>query len=316
MEAVPLPRTELDPELLFERWHTSTSGMLETLVLADTWGLRGPARRRRVFHGLCRQGALCRGAHYRRLRALGLLDRGRGAHTVTPLGRQVLMTHVGEVAEIRKRIEDLLEAEREADLAYAEAMEDRLLDEPPPPPPPMAPVVSMPGPDDRIEAALGEVRGTLSRSLLVTIGESPPAFFEQLALDLLHAMGYGTGREDLHKVGGSGDGGIDGIISLDRLGLEKVYVQAKRWKGTVGRPEIQGFYGALAGKRASKGVFITTSSFTREAREFALSVEKLVLVDGTRLAALMIDHGVGVLHRLLKLPRIDSEYFPIAPPVP
>jgi restriction system protein len=96
---------------------------------------------------------------------------------------------------------------------------------------------------------------------------------------------------------------------LDRLGLEKVYVQAKRWQNTVGRPEVQTFYGALAGQRANKGVFITTSSFTPQAVEFARSVERIVLVDGARLADLMIDHEVGVTLRPLRVPRLDSDYF-------
>jgi len=122
-------------------------------------------------------------------------------------------------------------------------------------------------------------------------------------------MGYGTSRSDLQRVGGSGDGGIDGIISLDRLGLEKVYVQAKRWQGSVGRPIVQGFYGALAGQRATKGVFITTSSFTAQAIDFAGSVGRVVLVDGVRLAELMIDFEVGVTSRQVKVPKIDADYF-------
>ena len=122
-------------------------------------------------------------------------------------------------------------------------------------------------------------------------------------------MGYGASRGDLQRVGGSGDGGIDGIISLDKLGLEKVYVQAKRLQNAVGRPEVQGFYGALAGQRANKGVFIITSSFSKQAVEFARSAERIVLVDGSRLAELMIDHAVGVTHRPLKVPKLDSDYF-------
>ena len=128
-------------------------------------------------------------------------------------------------------------------------------------------------------------------------------------LDLLHRMGYGATRAALQRVGGSGDGGIDGIISLDKLGLEKVLVQAKRWQDVVGRPEIQGFYGALAGQRASKGVFITTSRYTEQAVAFARSVEGIVLVDGTRLAELMIDHDVGVQARTIRVPKLDSDYF-------
>jgi restriction system protein len=125
----------------------------------------------------------------------------------------------------------------------------------------------------------------------------------------MHAMGYGTSRSDLQRVGGAGDGGIDGVISLDRLGLEKVYVQAKRWQASVGRPELQAFYGALAGHKARKGVFIATSSYTAQALEFARSVEGMVLIDGQRLASLMIDHEVGVNARVLKIPKIDSDYF-------
>ena len=99
------------------------------------------------------------------------------------------------------------------------------------------------------------------------------------------------------------------MISLDKLGLEKVYVQAKRWQQTVGRPEVQAFYGALAGQRANKGVFITTSGYTAQAIEFAKSVERVILVDGSKLAELMMDHEVGVSSRTVKVPKIDSDYF-------
>ncbi len=122
-------------------------------------------------------------------------------------------------------------------------------------------------------------------------------------------MGYGANRSDLQRVGGSGDGGIDGVISFDKLGLEKVYIQAKKWQNTVGRPEVQAFYGALAGQRANKGVFITTSGYSSQAIEFAKSVERVVLVDGTRLAELMIDNEVGVSARTMKIPKLDSDYF-------
>lgn len=118
-------------------------------------------------------------------------------------------------------------------------------------------------PEERLDSALAEIRESTARDLLEQILQGTPTFFETLVLDLLHAMGYGTSRADLEHVGKSGDGGIDGIISLDRLGLEKVYVQAKRWKNQISRPDIQGFFGALAGKR--KGVFITTSTFSDKA---------------------------------------------------
>jgi restriction system protein len=166
-------------------------------------------------------------------------------------------------------------------------------------------------PEERIETAIAELRGTVAKELLQRISQASPTFFEELVLHLLHALGYGSTLEDLEHLGRSGDGGIDGVISLDKLGLEKVYVQAKRWQGQVGRPEVQAFYGALAGRRARKGVLITTSSFTREAREFAEQVsDSIVLINGARLSTLMIDHGVGVTHyRVIQLSRIDGDYF-------
>ena len=164
-------------------------------------------------------------------------------------------------------------------------------------------------PDDRLGDALREIRQAAESELLELLGNVSPSFFETIVLDLLHAMGYGTSRSDLQRVGGVGDGGIDGVISLDRLGLEKVYVQAKRWQGSVGRPELQAFYGALAGHKARKGVFIATSAYTAQAVDFARSVEGIVLIDGNRLASLMIDHEVGVNSRVLRIPKIDSDYF-------
>jgi restriction system protein len=174
-----------------------------------------------------------------------------------------------------------------------------------------APVASsaVSSPDDRLGEAVAELRRSVAAELLDTLSTVSPSFFETIVLDLLHQMGYGTSRADIQRVGGSGDGGIDGIISLDKLGLEKVYVQAKRWQQSVGRPEVQGFYGALAGQRANKGVFITTSGFTVQAVEFARSVERIVLIDGPRLVELMIDNEVGVTSRTVRVPRIDSDYF-------
>jgi restriction system protein len=137
-------------------------------------------------------------------------------------------------------------------------------------------------PEERLEAAY-ETRRRVRAELLDVVRQSEPAFFEHLVLDLLHAMGYGANRKALTQVGGAGDGGIDGVISLDKLGLEKVYVQAKRYADDnhVSRPTIQGFFGALAGRRATKGVFITTSRFSKEAREFAASAsDSILLIDG------------------------------------
>jgi restriction system protein len=139
-----------------------------------------------------------------------------------------------------------------------------------------------------------------------------PACFERLVIDLLVAMGYGGSRQDAGRaVGRSGDEGIDGIIKEDKLGLDVIYLQAKRWEATVGRPEIQKFAGALQGQRANKGVFITTSDFSREAEEYASSINlKIILIDGQRLAGLMIDYNVGVASvGVYELKRLDSDYF-------
>ena len=157
--------------------------------------------------------------------------------------------------------------------------------------------------------AITEIRGAVADELLEILATVSPTFFEAIVLDLLHRMGYGASRADLQRVGGVGDGGIDGVISLDKLGLEKVHVQAKRWQQNVGRPEVQAFYGALRGQRANKGVLITTSGFTAQAEEYAKSVEGIVLVNGSKLVELMIDHGVGVSTRNISVPKLDSDYF-------
>lgn len=164
-------------------------------------------------------------------------------------------------------------------------------------------------PEEQIHAALAQINDSLGAELLELIHKNTPSFFEKLVLDLLLAMGYGGSREDIQQVGGSGDGGIDGIISLDRLGLEKVYVQAKRWQNQVGRPDVQGFFGALAGRKANKGVFITTSDFSKEAREYARQVS-VTLISGTDLAKLMIEYGVGVsFHKPIQIGKVDGDYF-------
>lgn len=167
-------------------------------------------------------------------------------------------------------------------------------------------------PQETLERSYKLLRAALAQDLLERIKEASPGFFETLVVELLVSMGYGGSREDAGQaVGRSGDGGIDGIIKEDRLGLDFVYVQAKRWAGTVGRPEIQAFAGSLEGQRARKGVFITTSQFTREAHDYVSRIEKrIVLVDGAELADLMIDHGVGVSETATyRIKRIDADYF-------
>ncbi|MDX9885668.1 restriction endonuclease [Thauera sp.] len=167
-------------------------------------------------------------------------------------------------------------------------------------------------PEDALAAAYQKLRKSLEADLLDQVKGSSPAFFERLVIDLLVSMGYGGSRRDAGRaIGKSGDGGIDGIIKEDKLGLDAIYIQAKRWEGTVGRPEIQKFAGALQGQRATKGVFITTSNFSREAEEYASIINtKIILLDGERLATLMVDHNVGVsMLGVYELKKVDSDYF-------
>jgi restriction system protein len=167
-------------------------------------------------------------------------------------------------------------------------------------------------PEDQLASAYRRLRQELELDLLEQVKASTPSFFEQLVIDLLVAMGYGGSRQDAGRaIGKSGDGGIDGIIKEDRLGLDVIYVQAKRWDGTVGRPEVQKFAGALQGHRASKGVFITTSTYSREALEYVgLISSKIILISGVELVSLMIDHNVGVSTvGMYELKRIDADYF-------
>jgi len=167
-------------------------------------------------------------------------------------------------------------------------------------------------PEETLEKIYEELKNTLAQELLECIMKCSPQFFENLVIDLLLAMGYGGSRKDAGQaVGKSGDGGIDGIIKEDRLGLDNVYIQAKRWDSTVGRPVLQAFAGALIGKKANKGVFITTSSFSKDARDYVNTISpNLVLIDGKELANLMIDYNVGVTDvAKYVLKKIDLDYF-------
>lgn len=167
-------------------------------------------------------------------------------------------------------------------------------------------------PEETLESAYLTIRKNLASEVLERVKSCTPRFFEHLVVDLLLKMGYGrAGGGSGQRVGQAGDEGIDGIISEDRLGLEMVYLQAKRWEGTVGRPEIQKFVGALHGKRARKGVFITTGSFSADAAAYVQTIDpKVALIDGKQLADYMIDFGLGVsLARAYDVKRIDTDYF-------
>lgn len=167
-------------------------------------------------------------------------------------------------------------------------------------------------PDELFNSSYKLYRSRLATEISDVIKLCSPQFFEKLVVELLVKMGYGGSMEDAGQaVGRSNDGGIDGIIKEDRLGLDVIYLQAKRWENSVSRPEIQKFAGALQGKRARKGVFITTSTYTKEAREFVSHIEnKIILIDGDELAEFMIDHDVGVsIETTYVIKRIDSDYF-------
>jgi restriction system protein len=167
-------------------------------------------------------------------------------------------------------------------------------------------------PEETLEDSYQSIRATLATELLQQIKASSPAFFEKLVVELLLKMGYGGTRKDAGQaIGRSGDEGIDGVINEDRLGLDAIYIQAKRWDSSIGRPEIQKFAGALQGQRAHKGIFITTGTFTKDSRDYASRIDsKIVLIDGDMLAQLMIDHDVGVtVQGSYEIKRVDSDYF-------
>jgi restriction system protein len=167
-------------------------------------------------------------------------------------------------------------------------------------------------PDESLESAYQKSRRSLSQELLAQVKACSPQFFEKLVVDLLVKMGYGGSIKDAGEaVGKSGDGGIDGVIKQDPLGLGVLYVQAKRWEASVGSPEIQKFVGALHGKHAKQGVFITAGTFTGDARRFVSNIDdKIVLIAGDQLAQLMTDHDVGVSKVAeYEVKRVDSDYF-------
>lgn len=167
-------------------------------------------------------------------------------------------------------------------------------------------------PEEQLESAYEKIRSSLAAEILQILKSCSPSFFEWIVVDVIVKMGYGGSRLDAGKaIGKSGDGGIDGIIKEDKLGLDTIYIQAKRWENTIGRPEIQKFVGALTGQRAKKGLFITTANFTKEAQDYVSRIDmKIVLIDGETLAQLMIGNNVGVSTiAVYEMKKVDSDYF-------
>ena len=174
------------------------------------------------------------------------------------------------------------------------------------------PVTSEQTPTEQLEQAYDSIEKDLVEDLLEKVKHQSPSFFEQLVVDLLVKMGYGGSFENsAHVTQYTNDNGIDGIIYEDKLGLDKIYIQAKRWENQVSRPKIQEFAGALVGQNANKGVFITTSTYSKDARQYVQGIQqKIVLIDGRELAKYMIEYNVGVsVKKVYEVKKIDNDYF-------
>lgn len=282
-----------------------------TRQVSDAMGLTEAQRQERLPSGgqTCIHNRIGWAGWY--MRQAGLVEKPRRAHLcITQEGRRLLDTHPATIDNtvlatypgFREKVlgsKGRPDGEGDSDDSAAAAASSA------------APAATL-TPTDQIEQAYARLTQTLATELRDLMSRMDAFKFEQLVLDLLLAMGYGGSRAEAAKVTQkSNDEGIDGIIYQDRLGLDVIYVQAKRWQATVGREQIQNFVGALAGKHAQKGVFITTSDFTAHAVTYARTVQhKVILIDGQRLAELMIQHGIGVsTTRTLAIQRVDSDYF-------
>jgi restriction system protein len=238
------------------------------------------------------------------LKKAGLLDAPRrGMVSITERGLEVLKTNP-------KRVDNSLLKQFPEFLEFQNIKKDdgetlSTLD---------SPTTEKQTPEETIDLAYQNIRQSLAQELIDTVRRLTPAFFERLVVELLVKMGYGGSIKDAGKaIGKTGDEGIDGTIKEDKLGLDIIYIQAKRWQigNVVGRPELHKFVGALAGQGAKKGIFITTSSFSKDALTYAPKNEtKIVLIDGVQLAQLMIDYNLGVsVQRVYEIKRLDNDYF-------
>jgi len=233
------------------------------------------------------------------LKKAGLLDNPkRGYVRITSEGHQILATNPPSIdSKMLKQFGSFLDFIGRVEPDEPESS-------------PSAPTAKTP--DEILESSYLSLRATLADEILEQVKQCSPQFFERLVVDLLVAMGYGGTLADAGQaIGRSGDGGIDGIIKEDKLGLDVVCIQAKRWDGTVGRPVVQAFAGSMEGVRARKGVLITTSLFSKEAEEYVGRIErKIVLIGGRQLADLMIEHDIGVtIARRYAIKKLDADYF-------
>lgn len=272
-------------------------------LLADQFALSEEDRTERVPSGRVTrlQNRVGWAATY--LFRTGLLARPRRAHyQITDRGRQMLAEHAERIdLSVLRQFPELGEFRQGSSPEQVQPADTQ-----------PAAVAGEETADERMNAGYEELHAALAADLLDRVREEDWEFFEQLVLEVLAAMGYGGPEGVVERIGGhGGDEGVDGVIREDMLGLDLIYVQAKSWERTIGRPEIQQFFGALHGKRASKGIFITTSKFSPEARNYAQGVTpRVILVDGRQLAELMIEHDVGVTTlRTFKVKRVNLDYF-------
>lgn len=260
-----------------------------------------PSKRQRVLHNRLHWAKFY-------LTKAGLLESpSRGRFVATSEGRALLARNPARVdVNLLKEYPDFLEFFRSTAMSNVPTSGDTV-DKP------LAPASTI-TPEEQIEAAAGAMQSALRDDLLERILQNSPAFFEQVIVNLLVAMGYGgSHRNAAQQLGGSGDGGVDGVINEDRLGLDRVYVQAKRYavSNSIGRPDVQAFVGSLVGLGAAKGVFVTTSSFSAQATDFVRNLsQRVILIDGQRLAELMIEYNVGVrITRAIEFKRLDEDFF-------
>jgi len=272
-------------------------------ALADEFALTPDERKALLPSGQQRVFANRVGWARTYLTKAGLLEKTRRSHwTISERGRQVLAANPARIdVKFLRQFEEFLEFQAlkgtrsGAGVSTTEVTADQDTT-----------------PEESLEAAYGRLRDALVGEVIQQVKSAPPSLFETIVVELLLKMGYGGSRQDAGRaIGRSGDEGIDGIIKEDRLGLDIIYIQAKRWEATVGRPEVQKFAGALQGQRAKKGIMITTSSFSSEARDFVSKIDnKIVLLDGEELAEYMIDHNLGVSPMAnYEVKKIDTDYF-------
>ena len=286
-------RRELQAEVL-NRIDLSDAERAETMAGG---GNRARSRVHWAFEFLCQSGAAKRPK--------------RGYAEITDFGRQLLRDNPNGISlDLLRQTDGLKDWKRRSIEARAARRSGEGFDE--------VGVESEPDdadrtPNEQIENSIRAIEATVASQLLQRLREEDPEFLERTVLKLLHAMGYGSSEDDLQHLGGSGDGGVDGVIRQDKFGLDQIYIQAKRYgSASIGRPDIQSFVGALTGQQATRGVFITTSTFSRDAKDFARTIQqyRVILVDGDDLVRLMIENKVGVtVSRTVEVVEIDENFF-------